>query len=65
MIYYNKPFMLAPQDVGIVPISFLLAQTATDQIDALYSVADDPATPKDRATRLAQMAANMLRQISA
>jgi hypothetical protein len=60
----NDPFIFLPQHLYDVPISIFMAKTATDQINALYNVADDPATPKGRATRLASLAGRMMAKLN-
>jgi hypothetical protein len=54
-----KPFILNIAALAIVPVSAITARTAYDQIDAIYACADDPSTPRDRATALARLAAKL------
>lgn len=58
-----KPFHFNMASVGVVPILAFTAKTAEAQIDAIYNVADDPATPRDHATQLARLAGKMLKKI--
>lgn len=52
----NAPFKWNIAALTIIPIGAIKAATATDQIDMLYAVADDPATDPDRASALARLA---------
>lgn len=54
-----KPFTFNIAALAIVPISAVQAHTAADQIDAIWAVADDPSTPKDRAMALIRLVNKM------
>lgn len=54
-----KPFTFNIAALSIVPISAVQARTAADQIDAIWEVADDPSTPKDRAMALIRLVNKM------
>lgn len=49
--------------LAILPISAVFAPNKIAQIDAIYDVADDPATDRVRATALAAFAAKLLKKL--
>lgn len=49
--------------MAILPISALHAQTAEEQIDAIYAAADEPGAERIRATQLARLAGNLMRRL--
>jgi hypothetical protein len=51
-----KPFILNIPALAIVPLAAIKARTAEEQIDAIWYLADDPDTPKDRSIALIRLA---------
>ena len=55
----NRPVTFNFAALAIVPISIFQAKTLDDQIDILFDLADDPATPKDRSIQLLKLIARI------
>jgi hypothetical protein len=63
-IKMTKPFLFNLAALAVVPMLATKASTAEAQVDMIYYVADDPATPKYRATQLAALAGKMLNKMN-
>lgn len=61
----DQPFKWNMAALAIIPISAVNATTATAQIDAIYAVADDPATDPQRAVALLRLANKCLDKLNA
>lgn len=48
----HRPVTLYGPVILALPIGFVIARTLEEQLDVLYSVADNPQTPRHRAEQL-------------
>jgi hypothetical protein len=60
-----QPFILNIAALAIVPITAIKAKTAEEQVDAIWDMADDPATPRDRSIALLRLANKLHNRLNA